>query len=375
MSNLSLLSFPRGIGTKTHPSSQPYMFFTSYESKNAIESTGQTGHASGANAGIAKSYIALYIPPNALKTEFKAEYGGKEGAATKAAAGAAIGRMATEGLGATLLAGLKGAGLSIGGAALKAAENKTGMLAAQGIAVNNHMALTYKGPSQFRSHDFAFSFFPKNGDEADELQKILEDFDEYITLVEYEWAPIDRLGLEVELPFSFYSPNQGSYAPANNLNSIKMAAQYSFCVSKKHEMSMAFGYIQEFTLTDFENYGDGKLFTGNVYNPFFIAAKRLGANFHSLLYTGPVFEHHFETNAIETHWQINSNVHYMIPGSRNFIGVEFNKEVHEHDFEMTIRPQMRVEVTDQLLIGIVTGIPISKENERFSSFLRLIYEP
>ena len=42
---------------------------------------------------------------------------------------------------------------------------------------------------------------------------------------------------------------------------------------------------------------------------------------------------------------------------------------------MTIRPQMRVEVTDQLLIGIVTGIPISKENERFSSFLRLIYEP
>ena len=201
------------------------------------------------------------------------------------------------------------------------------------------------------------------------------DFDEYIMLVEYEWAPIDRLGLEVELPFSFYSPNQGSYAPANNLNSIKMAAQYSFCVSKKHEMSMAFGYIQEFTLTDFENYGDGKLFTGNVYNPFFIAAKRLGANFHSLLYTGPVFEHHFETNAIETHWQINSNVHYMIPGSRNFIGVEFNKEVHEHDFEMTIRPQMRVEVTDQLLIGIVTGIPISKENERFSSFLRLIYEP
>ena len=177
MSDLSLLSFPRGIGTKTHPSSQPYMFFTSYESKNAIESTGQTGHASGANAGIAKSYIALYIPPNALKTEFKAEYGGKEGAATKAAAGAAIGRMATEGLGATLLAGLKGAGLSIGGAALKAAENKTGMLAAQGIAVNNHMALTYKGPSQFRSHDFAFSFFPKNGAEADELQKILEDFE------------------------------------------------------------------------------------------------------------------------------------------------------------------------------------------------------
>lgn len=201
------------------------------------------------------------------------------------------------------------------------------------------------------------------------------NYDEYTTLVEYEWAPIDRLGLEIELPFSFYYPNEGSYTPSSNLNSIKMAAQYSFLVSKKYETSLAIGYIHEFTLTDFKNYGNGKLFTGNVYNPFFIAAKRLGANFHSLLYTGPVFEHHFDNNDIETHFQINSNFHYMISNSRNFIGIEFNKEIHGHYFDMTIRPQMRVEITEQLLIGIVTGIPINKENERFSSFLRLIYEP
>src|SRR5690606_2770409 len=36
------------------------------------------------------------------------------------------------------------------------------------------------------------------------------DFDEYTALVEYEWAPINRLGLEVELPFSFYYPIKGS---------------------------------------------------------------------------------------------------------------------------------------------------------------------
>lgn len=29
--------------------------------------------------------------------------------------------------------------------------------------------------------------------------------DQYAALVEYEWAPINRLGLEVELPFTFYS--------------------------------------------------------------------------------------------------------------------------------------------------------------------------
>lgn len=65
----------------------------------------------------------------------------------------------------------------------------------------------------------------------------------------------------------------------------------------------------------------------------------------------------------------------MIDGTRNFIGVEFNKNVSQVDFDMTIRPQMRVAVTDQLLIGIVTGINVTRDEERFSSFLRLIYEP
>lgn len=65
----------------------------------------------------------------------------------------------------------------------------------------------------------------------------------------------------------------------------------------------------------------------------------------------------------------------MISGTRNFIGIEFNKMVENGNFDMTIRPQMRVGIAENLLIGIVTGIPISRENERFSSFLRLIYEP
>ena len=171
------LQFPLGIGTNVG-SGQPFMLLTSYESKNAIESTGQGGHASGANPGIAKSSIALYIPPNALKTAFEAEYGGMEGAATKAAFGGAFGRMAEGGnIGAALLAGLKGAGLTAVTKMAAQADKGTGMLAAQGIAVNNHMALTYKGPSKFRTHDFAFSFFPKNKPEADVIQRILKDFE------------------------------------------------------------------------------------------------------------------------------------------------------------------------------------------------------
>lgn len=200
-------------------------------------------------------------------------------------------------------------------------------------------------------------------------------YDKYTALVEYEWAPVNRLGLEVELPFSFYYRNGNREAPRSKLNSLKLAAQYSFFVSEKLKTSMAVGYIHEFEFTEFSNYGKHAFFEGNVYNPFFVAAKRWGNNFHTLLYTGPVIVKTFDETPHSSSWEINSNFHYMIPGTRNFIGIEVNKNVSSHDFDMTLRPQMRVSIADNLLIGIVTGIPIKRENERFSTFLRLIYEP
>ena len=205
-----------------------------------------------------------------------------------------------------------------------------------------------------------------------------ENHDRYEALIEYEWAPINRLGLEVELPFSFYYPingNDTSAIPANKLESLKLAAQYTFYVSDKHNTSLAIGYLHEFELTEFNRYGKDKLYKGNIYNPFFIAAKRWGNYFHTLLYAGPVIEESFANNQREVHAQINSNIHYMVPGTRNFIGIEFNKEIYKNDFDMVIRPQMRLGISDKIMIGIVTGIPVSRENQRFSSFIRLIYEP
>jgi hypothetical protein len=200
-------------------------------------------------------------------------------------------------------------------------------------------------------------------------------YDEYLALVEYEWAPIDRLGLEIELPFTIYPSNTNGMAPGSKLNGLKMAAQYTFLVSDKLKTSLAIGYIHEFEMSPFREMDTQTFFTGNLYNPFFIAAKRWGQNFHTLVYTGPEISHHFKTNDTHFNWQINTNFHYMIPGTRNFIGVEFNKDVTKSDFDMIIRPQMRVELTSQILVGIVTGIPVSREDQRFSSFLRLIYEP
>jgi hypothetical protein len=204
------------------------------------------------------------------------------------------------------------------------------------------------------------------------------DFDSYTALVEYEFAPVNRLGLEVELPLTFYNRNNGKTTrdsiPGNRLNSFKLAAQYTFLVSEHLNTSLAIGYIHEFELGPFKSYRD-RVWTGNIYNPFLVAAKRWGSNFHTLLYAGPQITRHFNHNAYHTLWQINTNFHYMIPGTRNFIGVEYNKEVSNNDFEMTIRPQLRLSMADNLMVGIVAGVPISRENQRLSTFVRLIYEP
>jgi hypothetical protein len=207
-----------------------------------------------------------------------------------------------------------------------------------------------------------------------------ERYSAYEALVEYEWAPIDRLGLEIEVPVTIYQPrfrdqdDSDSRIPDSRINSLKLAAQWSFLVSEKYKTTLALGYLHEFELTPFVNYGRSQLYSGNLYNPFFIAAKRWGMNYHTLIYAGPVVEHYFGQD-VEVVGQINTNLHYMITGTRNFIGVEFNKEIIRGRFEMVMRPQMRLGITDDLLIGIVAGIPVNRQMERMSFFTRLIYEP
>lgn len=203
------------------------------------------------------------------------------------------------------------------------------------------------------------------------------EFDSYEALVEYEWAPANNLGLEIELPFTLYSPTKGVPAdsiPSHQLNSLKLAAQWTFFTNQKHATSMALGYIHEFELADFRNFEDNT-FRGNVYNPFLIAAKRWGDNFHTLVYTGPRIVHHFNDNSLHTLYDVNFSMHYMIPNSRNFIGVEFNQYSGVGESHMVIRPQMRLAITQHTMVGIVAGVPLNREIEGMSSFVRLIWEP
>ena len=176
----NIFDYPVGIGSAGGIDGQPYMLLTSYESKNAIESETKI-----------LSSIALYIPPNGLRTAFDANWDGLEGAAMRATMGGALSRLNfgafdlsktaadrdwdAGNISASLFAGFQSAGTAALGKMSSAIDKGTGMLAAQGIAVNNHMALVYKGPGQFRTHDFAFNFFPKAKQDSEEIKKILQD--------------------------------------------------------------------------------------------------------------------------------------------------------------------------------------------------------
>lgn len=200
----------------------------------------------------------------------------------------------------------------------------------------------------------------------------------YEGLIEYEWAPMDRLGLEVEVPFYLYSGFRNGNAggdpiPSNRLDGLKVAAQYSFYVSEKHQTSLAAGYLHTWKFPTWRdrNFSDPNR---HVLNPFVVGARRWGNNWHTLIYTGPVINKP-TLGPTTAYWGINTSVHYMITGTRNFIGLEVNKELDHHELYGVARPQLRLCITDNLLIGILTSIPLSEGKDRFGSFLRLIYEP
>lgn len=205
----------------------------------------------------------------------------------------------------------------------------------------------------------------------------LTAFTRYEGLVEYEFAPLNRLGLEIEVPFSIYrnNPSDDSFEmPSDRIESLKLAAQWSFWVSDKHNATAALGYIHEFELADLNIINRRNFYKGNLYNPFFIIAKRWTNNLHSLIYTGPRIFQEFGKKTYAK-YDFNSNIHYMISGTRNFIGMEINKTFTKDGLKAVIRPQIRLGIADNFLIGLVTGIPITNGQERLSSFVRVIYEP
>ncbi len=202
------------------------------------------------------------------------------------------------------------------------------------------------------------------------------DYDRYDMLIEYEFAPIHRLGVEFEVPVTIYSARSEGFVPSNRIESLKAAVQWSFFVSEDIATSMALGYINELELSSLNVLRQAPFFKGNLYNPFFIAAKRWGYNFHTMIYTGLRIEHtFFKTAPLFFEYEWHTNIHYMIRGTRNFIGIEINKYFSDREASITLRPQMRLGIADNVLIGIVVSVPLRRDADRFGIFFRLIYEP
>lgn len=188
--------------------------------------------------------------------------------------------------------------------------------------------------------------------------------DEYGYLMEYEFAPIDRLGLEVETDFMYSKSKIENVKSSNELERLRLSSQYSFYVSKKQATTLAVGYTQIF------NFVAG----GTAFNPFFVAAKSWHTNWHTLIYTGPEIGYQYKSKKTWMNWQINTSFHYTLPQTDHFIGLEVNQEVNSGGLETTLRPQVKLGLNDKLAIGMAAGFPIGGKDNSISSFFRLIYQ-
>lgn len=200
-------------------------------------------------------------------------------------------------------------------------------------------------------------------------------YNEQLYLVEYEFAPIHRLGLEIEADYVTYNQAQtGTTAPANRLEALRLSSQYSFYVNPEMQMTMAVGYTQIFECTPFADWNTSQVLEGTVYNPFFIAAKRWGANWHTLAYLSPMLRDNWLENQQQFIGQINTSVHYQFPNTSHFVGVEMNQEISKNAYEFMLRPQAKYKVNQDLAVGVVYGIPLKSDELKSSAFIRLIYE-
>jgi hypothetical protein len=191
-------------------------------------------------------------------------------------------------------------------------------------------------------------------------------------LVEYEFAPVNRLGMEIEVPISFHrapSDNDGYSSEVDGLEGIKMAAQYSFLVWEKLKTTMAVGYIFETRRKGFDLFH----VTGSMHNPFFTIAKKWGSQFHTLVNAGVAAEHEMGGNRMYV-VLINADFHYVLTGTKNFVGVEFNEEIEQNHFRMMIRPQVKMALMSTSSLGIALGIPTAKEERKLDVLVRWIYE-
>lgn len=200
--------------------------------------------------------------------------------------------------------------------------------------------------------------------------------DEYRLLVEYEFAPFDRIGVEFELPLALHSALEGTpQVPRDRIDGLKAAVQWTFLVSEAHRTSAAVGYLTEYRSPLPARWrGDNP--SGYLANPFAVVARQWRGGWHTLALAGA------RIDRVPGRWkptvpELNVSQHYLLPGTRNFVGVETNAVVQRGRWDVVLRPQMRLAIFENFLVGIAVSVPATaqRDRERLGTFFRFIYEP
>ncbi|UZJ63125.1 hypothetical protein OKW96_11375 [Sphingobacterium sp. KU25419] len=196
---------------------------------------------------------------------------------------------------------------------------------------------------------------------------------EHHTFIEYEWAVANRLGLEIEIPVLFKKDDLGH--STNRVEGLKLGTQYTFLVDEKRQTSLAIGYVHEMEFGKFNpNVRNTPLFEGLISSPFFIAAKNFN-QISTLIYTGPEFEYGFKSREMQTNFVLNANIHYMVPNSSHYIGIENDMRMEHGHLEYIMRPQAKLALSPQIAVGLVCGVPIKSDEFQMDFMTRLIWEP
>ncbi|WP_379966240.1 HAEPLYID family protein [Epilithonimonas sp. UC225_85] len=217
-----------------------------------------------------------------------------------------------------------------------------------------------------------------------------KNFEGVRTLVEYDFAPVDNLGFEIEVPFIFvHDKLKGVSAPesenttvpeeggnTDDAMALRIGFNYTFLTLPEAKTTLSAGYFNELETSPFDEFGK-PLFVGNVYNPFFAAAKIWGQRLQSMIYAGPAIKQEFESNETKTQYRFNTILSYRFgKGEKeSFFGLECNQTFGKEDKpQLILRPQVQLQMTDDFKIGLVAGVPVMTSNDlNASGFLRLIY--
>lgn len=202
-----------------------------------------------------------------------------------------------------------------------------------------------------------------------------------LSQLEFEFSPINNLGFEILLPYTTYltNPVLDDPRPDNKLEFLQWTGQYTIYQSFERQVSLAIGFENSFESQDpyvspREN-KSGFSIENIQYQPFLILAKNWNEQYFLLFKGGTEIDQDLEDGSSGFEHLLTTAFHYSISNEKdNYVGIELNKSLEEGDFEMFIRPQLKIEITDKLNIGTTIGIPAWEPETNWTAFMRVAYE-